>query len=231
MNKAICAWTRRAALFSALALLPAASAMAGDLPSTGGLVETKVRGLDEAWLRSDVDFSSYGLISVEPVQINYSDNWKRSYRNRSGRAGRHIDAADLDKVVARMAEEFDRAFPQALANRGVTLATQDQPAQLLLRPKLIKFWLNHPDVPAPTRTEVLVDHAGEATLVLELLNARSGELIGWVRDRRETRNNQRFRRATRIYNRTEFRQLFQTWARITATELDRSRSERRADNN
>jgi len=192
---------------------------AADLPATDGLVKTKIRGFDQAWFVADADLGRYESVSIAPVQISYRQDWKRRNRTHRGLNGRRMDQQDVDRITAAMTEEFDQVFPAAVVKGGLELAPHRGPRVLQLRPTVADFWLNHPDLPAATHTEVLVDHAGEATLILELFDAESGSLIGWASDRRETHDSRHFRRATRVYNRSEFRRLFQRWGRGSAAAL------------
>lgn len=205
---------------AALALVLTSSlAMAVELPSSEGMTARKVRGFDQFWLKSGVDFANYDRVRVQSPAVQWSESWLSRYNREHLAMKGRLTEADLIGVRDDLQAEFDQAFPQALVSSGLQIGTEPSRSQLLIEAELIKVRIRYPDLPAPSRTEVLVENAGEATLLLRFRDGQSGELLGWALDRRETRDYQQFRRATQAFNRVEFHDLFQRWGRSLGKQL------------
>jgi hypothetical protein len=70
------------------------------------------------------------------------------------------------------------------------------------------------------RTTTYTTEAGEATLVLEARDSRTGLLMGRILDRRETRSTAGMQMSTSVSNKSDFRALFRQWAGIAVKGID-----------
>jgi hypothetical protein len=84
----------------------------------------------------------------------------------------------------------------------------------------VEVQLNAPDLPTATRTEQFARSAGEWTLVAELVDARSGALVGRLVDRWEDPEEQYLRRMTRVENAQALRRATESWVRAIRRHLE-----------
>ena len=202
----------------ALALTPALLA-AAMLPSSEGYRALEVRGYEQFWVLPGVKLGAYARIQVTPVTVQFSDRWMRRYNRDQRHLARRLEPTDLEALGADLASEFDQAFPQELTDAGLQTAGENGAGHLRIEPRLIDVRIKHPDLPTPGRSDVLVESAGQATLILHFRDSQTQRELGWALERRETRDNQHFRRANRVFNRVEFRHLFQSWGQDFARHL------------
>ena len=111
-------------------------------------------------------------------------------------------------------------FQEEFRKAGYTIATAPGADVLRLSPSIVKLYINAPDVMSPDRSRTYTIDAGEATLVLKARDSVSGALLGMAVDRREARGTGFVTWTNSVTNRSDFRRLFQQWARICIKGLD-----------
>jgi hypothetical protein len=75
-----------------------------------------------------------------------------------------------------------------------------------------------PDMMTAGRSVSFSKEAGEATLVIEVRDSESGQLLGRALDRREAGDSMPYNRNSTT-NRADFSRLFRTWAKFSAEGL------------
>ena len=73
--------------------------------------------------------------------------------------------------------------------------------------------INAPDIQGATSRVLMVQTVGKATLDLEIYDATSNELLGKISSNRKTREYHEMRRTDRVFNKSEFIQVYNSWAR------------------
>ena len=73
---------------------------------------------------------------------------------------------------------------------------------------------------SPGRSRTYTLSAGEMTLVGELIDSESGQVISRVIDRREARNSGVMQLTNSVVNAQEARAIAASWARILRSRLD-----------
>ncbi len=180
-----------------------------------GLMPIAVKGFDSFWVETETTLRAFDTVQVAPITVRFSESWLRRYNRDQRSLADRLKNADLAPIVDDLVEEFDRGFAGELAR-----VPDSGQRGLRIQPELIEVVIRYPDLPSAGRKEVLVQSAGEATLILRFTNAETGQLVGWARDRQQTSADYRpFRRATRAFNRFEFGRLFGSWARQLEPQL------------
>jgi hypothetical protein len=116
------------------------------------------------------------------------------------------------------------AFIDELKKGGYTLATTAGPDVLDVKPIIVNLYVTAPDVRTPGRTRTFTASAGEMTLVAELADSETGQVIARVLDRRQARSTGTFTLSTSVTNASEARAAATNWARILRNELDIAKS-------
>lgn len=214
-------------LAGSLALL---TACAGKTPTlqTGPGAETTFDGLvrvnnttmSKVWAREDIDLRAYSKVMPVITGVQY-----RTVKKTSATASRASTQTEF-----YIPEEARKAFEQDVAEvfaeefaKSKHFTVTDQPGDdvLLVRAELQDVVSKVPPETGPGREYNFIRSVGDATLVLELYDSDSGEILARAVDRREfTTPGARVERSSEGFNRANVRRGLQFWASILVNGLD-----------
>jgi hypothetical protein len=199
-------------------MLASGVAFAEKLPETwDGLVQRKAKGIDAVYLRPDVDFTVYRNVVIDPVQVAFDKNWKP---NRSSSVSGRLSADDLQRIKDEMANEFSRIFAEQLTAGGYKVVAKPLDDTLRISAALADVYINAPDTMSAGVTRSYTMDAGRMTLVMELRDGPTGQLLARVIDRHAGRQTGHAQIANSVTNSAEFRLAVTTWAKRLVTGLD-----------
>ena len=172
-----------------------------------------------AWAKPDADFSGYDKIMILDAYVAFKKNWARDHNRTSVY---RITPRDVENIKQGTAELLRETFVEELSRDGgypvVDAAGADV---LLLRPAIIDLDVTAPDVPHAGRTYNFASSAGAATLLLELYDSVSGEILARAIDRKTARHPGHLMRwSNKATNRAEARKVLSGWARQLRVRLD-----------
>jgi hypothetical protein len=184
-----------------------------------GLVRAKGSKFDDLWVKPGADIASYDALLIGNVRIAY----KRKPNSR-----RYSITGSNFALDARQAKELQDLLRQALVkqideSKSWTLADAAGPGVLLIEPGLIDLVVKVP-TDAPPNSNTYTTSAGEVTLMLELRDSETQEILARVADRKEARrpgsgpNNLYW--SNPINNKSAVQSMFRRWARILMARLD-----------
>lgn len=197
----------------AAVMLPlfAGCAATNDIPRTTveGLELIDGTRIDIVYAKPNVDLSRYDKVLLAPVSIAY----QRS-------------SAELtNRQVARMRREFRGALEDELMEGGYALAAEPAQEVLLLEASIVDLYVNRPTRPSAGRAVILTATSGEMTLMGELRDSSSGEVLVRFSDRERPRSY--WQRSTSISEWSEARRAFRFWAGILREGMDRFHDDER----
>jgi hypothetical protein len=182
-----------------------------------GLYRVRGTSLDDVWVKADFDLTPYSKIMPVNGGIAYREvrDPGNTARARSSATEFPISQANRRRLVDTVSEEFRNEF-EGLEN--YELVSEPGPDVLTLKLSLIDVVSS---VPPETigRTDVYLRSVGEATLVLELYDSESGELLARAVDRRAAESAYP-QQSNPVTNWAEVRRLASTWARILRQGFD-----------
>jgi hypothetical protein len=209
---------------AALALVATfGTALAEELPeSWDGLVQVKPKRADAAFLLPGADFRPYTKVMLDPAQAAFQKDWLRSQNEDRRDLSRRIQPEDAEKILEAARTNFDEVFAEEFPKQGYPIATAPGPDVLRISTAVVNLYINAPDVNMMSagRTTTYTTEAGEATLVLEARDSRTGLLMGRILDRRATRSTAGMQMSTSVSNKSDFRALFRQWAGIAVKGID-----------
>ena len=170
--------------FSLIVFLFSSVAFAQDAPSpTGDLVKAK-SAFSETWVHPEADFTQYDKLYLWEAQFEYRDvgparktrSTMMSTRNREF----GISDAGRLKFEEVVAEAFIKEIQKA---KKFEIVDEVGPDTLIMRGAVLDIISR---VPPETvgRSEIYLSTIGEATLVLELMDSETGEVVAVVAERR-----------------------------------------------
>lgn len=187
-------------------------------PSWDGLELKPAKGIDAVYLKPGADFARYRTVVLDPVQVSFKDTWDPNQGERG--ASRKLTVADVQEIRENMTAAFRKTFVDELAAGGYT--TSEAAAEDALR---VTAGLTNVYIAAPGRegfgpSRTFSVEASEMTLVLELRDSVSGELLGRVVDRKTGMETGRLQMTSSTTNRADFDRAVTSWARRLRSGLD-----------
>ena len=223
------------ALGAAGILAGGASAQAqGPTLETGPDAEVTVDGLYRvvnpeplqiAYLKPDMNLDGYTAFMLDPVAVAY----QMDPGGRTGTGAAAAGGANFALTPTQMEELkgfFREAVVEALSGDGAyRIVETPGPDVLRITAQLIDLIVRTPTQPGSSTLGTTRSY-GEVTLVLELRDSQSGEILGMAADRQDpTRTSGReFVEIQPSRIRTDTRRLFEYWADILRESLDELRA-------
>ena len=217
-------WIRRAALVASLAAAPAAFAgfhgTLERLVPAQDLQRTEVPGMGVAYVRPGVSLAGYDRVLVEPVDVAFRRDW-RPYRTGSLIP---LGANERDALRSDVARSVQQAFAASLQQHGLAAASDAGPGVLRLKLRVADLYLNNPWIPTPSRSRVLAASSGEMTLVAELSDARTGEVLMRAGDWQDMRATGRLLPSNDVRTGWDVDRVAHAWATSLADALRPART-------
>jgi hypothetical protein len=188
--------------------------------SYDGLQQVKIKGIDLAYALPGATLAGYKQVMIEPVSVAFAKNWKPTVTGTN----RSLSTEDIEKIRSGVAKVVYDAFIDELKNGGYTIASGPGPEVLDVRPAIVKLYVTAPDTMTAGRSRTYTTSAGEMSLLAELADSETGQVIARVLDRYEARNTGTFRMTNSVTNSSEVRVAASNWAKILRKALDNAKS-------
>jgi hypothetical protein len=167
------------------------------------------------YLLPDVSFAGYTRVRLDPVQVSFYRNWNA---NRS--PSQRLRQRDLENIKSTLANEFRRVFSDTLTRGGYKLVDEDGDDVLRVQAAIINLYITAPSAGAPGRSRTFVANTGQMTLVAELRDSVTGQLLARVVDTVQGRRTGGFQVASPVSNMADARRALSQWADVLLTGLD-----------
>jgi len=177
-----------------------------------GLERTANSKVERAWVKPGVDFSQYTEIGLLDCVVSFKRNWRM---NHSG-----VRMSDMERIKSTLSDEFRQVFTKELENGGYPVVTGAADHVLLIRPAIIDLNVAAPDTKSAGRSDSFTASPGAMTLVIELYDSVSNEILARAIDRKRARNVGNIRWTTRGTNRNAARKILRSWANLLVSRLD-----------
>ncbi|HPF26576.1 MAG TPA: DUF3313 family protein [Steroidobacteraceae bacterium] len=180
------------------------------------LQPVRVRGLQKVEAVPGADLAPYSKILLDPIEVAFHKNW-----DARSVAGTRISAAEKLEMRTGLAKILREEFARVLTKDG-RYAVVEAPGDDVLRIKaeIKNLYVNAPDLPRASRTRTYTLSLGEMTLVAELRDSTTGDLIARVTDRKRDPESTFLELTTRVDNVAAARRAAASWARILREHLD-----------
>ena len=112
-----------------------------------------------------------------------------------------------------MADLLKDVFVEQLEAAGYEVVNYEDDDVLILRPTILDLDVTAPDTRSAGRSRTYTATTGAATLLLELFDSTTGDIVGRAVDRRAAGRSGGFAtRSNRVTNRADARREFRVWA-------------------
>jgi len=208
MKKYFCAFLFALTVFLqpcvALAETPAAEQATDSLP----LVKKNLHG--ELRLDAGANWSKFTQIKLEKATVEFSENWARDQRSRSGNLPTE---ENMGRIKSELSELLDDVFKQQLTKDDIyTITDTDGENVMLITPRIVNLNIYAPDRMRNYIGFTLADSKGNMTLELEVHDSVSGALLARIIDSRQDPGTGHLEWTTSGNNRQAARFMFIRWA-------------------
>jgi hypothetical protein len=203
----------------------------GPTIQTGPNAEVTVDGLHRvdnskmalAYVKPDVDLSSYTKIMLGPVSIAYKKEPRGTGKMRTA----HHDSnfAMTPQQTEKMKGLFQESAVDALTSEnGYQVVSQPGPDVLRVSCELIDLVVTVPTEEPIGRSRTFAESYGAVTLVVELRDSETGEIFARVADRKEPGSNFGMNEVSRVTVTSDLKRLFKFWSGYLREGVDKVRS-------
>ncbi len=189
--------------------------------SHDGLHRVDKTVMDMAWVKPDLDLAAYTKLMVLGAGMSFRTVDNEGRRYWPGRSN-DTEFPISDEGKLRLREELREVFADELSEiERYELVDEPGRGVLLLQGALIDIVSAVPPEDACIgRCEIYLNSVGEATLVLELRDSMSNEILARAVDRRAAASGGWPIEANTVMVWAEVRQLGRTWGRLIRRRLD-----------
>jgi Protein of unknown function (DUF3313) len=188
-----------------------------------GLVLVPNTRFAQVFMRPGADLSSFTAFGLTPCEVAFRKNWQRDQNQSTINLNSRVTQEDVTRIKDRLGEECDNTFRAALEQAPAYNLLDDvskgEPV-LVLHPSIINLDIAAPDVMVPGRQRAYTTEAGEMTLVLEGVDATTGETLVRVVDRRRALDTGRLQWTNSVTNQADARRILNRWASQFREGLD-----------
>ena len=177
-----------------------------------GLERVHNSRVERAWVKPGVDFSQYTEVGLLDCFVAFRRNWQMRH---SG-----VRTRDMERIKNTLSDEFRTVFTEALEGGGFPVVKEVGDHVLLIRPAIIDLDVAAPQTSSAGRSDSFTASPGVMTLVLELHDSVSNEILARAIDRRRARNAGSIRWTTAGTNRQAARRILRRWADLLVSRLD-----------
>jgi len=200
---------------------PSVTVAAEPPPEWDGLLRVPDKGADHLYILRGANFAQYTRVRIDPVQIAFDEHWQPNAGKRD--LQRRLSKNDLDDIRSNLAREFHDLFPEALTKGGYMLTDEDGYDVLRVTPQIVNLYIAAPSKPTSGRSRIYVANSGHMTLVLELRDSVTQQLLARVVDTAQGRRTGTFQVASSVTNLADARAALHKWSDVLLTALDHAK--------
>ena len=213
-------WQRSITAIAGSLILLAGPAVTAKTPETwDGLTRVKSRQMDVVYIQPGADFRSYTKVMLDPTEVAFHKNWRRSHNATSRGLSNMISERDVQRAITEGVAESNAIFAEAWTKGGYGVVTEPGPDVLRVKTGIVNIRVSAPETSMSSRSHTFAPEAGDAVFFVEARDSLSGALLGRAVDQRFAGDNLQTWR-TSASNRADFRELVESWAREAVRGLD-----------
>ena len=201
-----------------LGLLSCASGGAETQVTYDGLHLVPDTKMARVWTRPGASLAEYDKVKLLDCYVAFKKNWQLG-RDFS----QQISAARMESIKSALAAEFRKVFSEVLEEGGYAIVSQAGYGVLIVRPAIIDLEITSPD-PSAAQGRVVARSAGQMTLLVELYDSATGDIIARAVDREAGRQIGGYAEyQSAANNQTQARAILRGWAERLRNALDEAR--------
>lgn len=165
------------------------------------------------------DMPAFNSVMLDPIDVSFSSEFENN--RRAGIRTRRLDADDLAAIQQDVAGLFQQVFREELQAGGYQVVDKPGPETLRVSAAIVDLFITAPEATQSVgRSRTYVADSGRMTLVLELRESVTGEILVRAADARSGRSVGTLSIANRATNRADASRAMRIWARALREGLD-----------
>jgi hypothetical protein len=201
------------AITSLFAANPLDEAMSAD-----GLKKANVKGLDLVYTLPEASLSAYKKVKLDPVDVTFRKDWKP---DRPG-SRLKMSTGEIQAIRDGVAKIVHDEYAKAITKAGFPLVNEAGPDVLQVKAKVLNLYVNAPDT-KQAGVKTFTVSSGEMTLLAELSDSETGQILARAVDREEGRNTGMIQMSNSVMNAGDAQMIAAKWANILANALVKAR--------
>jgi Protein of unknown function (DUF3313) len=184
-----------------------------------GLVRQSGTRLNAVFVRpsAEAEIVAFRNVLIDPVSVSFARDFDP---NRRSRGAQRLDSDDLAAIKENLAATFREVFREELASGGYALVDKPGPETLRVTAAIVDLFINAPDTMSAGRSRTYTANSGRMTLVVELRDSDTNELLARAVDTRTGRGTGTFTVTNRVTNTADARRAIRVWAQALRQGLD-----------
>lgn len=207
-------------LFLTTSVLAQQAKTLDEVMSYDGLRKIDIKNVDVAYALPGATLAGYKTVMIQPIGVRFHKSFKPTVPG----SRRGLSSGELQKIRDDVAECIHDAFVEELKKGGYSIVSEPGPEVLRVQASIINLYVTAPDVPTAGRVRVYTVSAGEMTLLAELADSETGEIMVRMLDRYQAHSPGNFRFSNTFYNAVEARNAASGWAKTLRGELDKAKA-------
>ncbi|TXS92805.1 DUF3313 domain-containing protein [Parahaliea maris] len=181
----------------------------------------------EVYRKPGVDLTAYSTYGVTPCEVEFRKNWMRDQNSNRVSLSNRVTQKDVDRIKDALGAHCEAMFREALAQEpAYNVVEEFTPGEmvLVLRPAIVNLDINAPDVRSAGMSRTYTTSAGEMTLMLEAVDANTGDVLVRVLDRQRDFDDSYMSWSNSVTNKVEADRILRRWAGELRDGLDKVRA-------
>jgi hypothetical protein len=188
-----------------------------------GLQRVDSKVADAVYRRPEARMSTYSKVLLRPIEVQFAKNWDPS---KDGSALYRMNEPDREKIKTELAELFHETFKKELEKGNYPLVTTAAADVVEIQAAIVNLYITAPDVSMDVagRSKVYTSDAGHMTLIIQLHDSVTGQLLARAYDHRSA-SGDLWQWTNSVTNTAEARRIIATWATALRKAWDASRAD------
>jgi hypothetical protein len=192
-----------------------------------GLVEVNARQFDKAYVRPGTDLRTFSKFIVAAGPVRFAPDWLKNLNTNKIAVLQGTSEQAAKRIAAGYRSELGATFVNVFQHAGYELAEAPGPGVLAIAVALVDLHINAPETvinALPSR--VYSNEAGNATVIIEVRDGATGEMLAIFNDHRIAGNRNGLsrgigglRNTTNTSNQFDFGSMYTLWAMSAVDEL------------
>ncbi|MEE4147071.1 MAG: DUF3313 family protein [Halieaceae bacterium] len=183
-----------------------------------GLVRRPGTQINALFVRPDAEIVAYTSVMLDPVEVSFARNWDPNRGRRS--PGSRLNADDVAAIQSGLADMLRESLRTELASGGFQLVDEPGPETLRVTAAIVNLFVTAPDTMTAGRGRTYTANSGQMTLVAELRDSVSGEILARAVDTRRGRSTGTLTFTNNVTNTADARRAMGVWARTLRQGLE-----------
>ena len=193
-----------------------------------GLVLQPESQVNALYMKPGASLKGYNEYGVTDCQVAFRKNWLRDQNSQRMDLSDRVSQRDVDRIKDKLSEHCEKAFRSALLEAPAYKIVEDFSGGgqvLILRPSIVNLDINAPDTMSAGMSRSYTTSAGEMTLILEVSDATTGELLARAIDKKRGLDTGQLQWSNSVTNQADADRALNGWARQLRAALDRAHTQ------